>query len=234
MSFHDLLQSIYRSNIQRTFDDKGDHETNFYHDGYLCLRGHGVNHESLLFDELDSALNLYRSCTKIRIDTDSVFHPFPEEIKKFQMLKSVHLHGTRWFYLNCSQLPNTIETLDVTKQNNLSPTFCEGIENLTGLKDLHIELNYIDKSSFYDFTPSPDCMEDFQKHLPIPHNSSLENIWIHTDVHTVRYLDKENLIDNVRDAPFMENIRHRIISIEALFVANDYQDQCTVARIRLE
>lgn len=103
------------------------------------------------YDELFDKLDLYDTLLILTIDTDFIY-TLPPNVLKFKKLKSITVKGCRWWNLNMTQIPESIEKIVLVDQTNLSPKCLIGMKKLINLKEL-----YLDYSSFH----FPDINDEY-------------------------------------------------------------------------
>lgn len=86
-----------------------------------------------ILDDLKS----YDTLKELHIHGDSIL-AIPSNVLKFKNLKYLEVSGCRFWKLNMTQVPISVETLILTRHANLQPKCIVGMERLVNLKNLEI------------------------------------------------------------------------------------------------
>jgi hypothetical protein len=123
------------------------------------------------------------------------------------------------------QIPETVEILYLTEHSNLQPRCVEGMDKLTNLKELHIDLITF---GFADIFVYPDGYVDYcntEDIIPIPNLDKLKTMRFCSGIMYTRTDLKENWIDEFIAHPLFVNIEHRIIDVT---FSDDYKSEITL------
>ena len=164
------------------------------------------------FDQLDTEISSYKSIKNLIMITDYIYE-IPPTVKKFQNLEYLNLIGSRWWDLNMTQVPKNVSYLRLTNQTNLQPECLEGMENLTNLKQLYLDMAPFDIISSITHEWCYHYREKVQNMKPNINLVDLSSLkLIVFDLGIGAHAD--DIIDNWKEVllahPLFKNIKHRI------------------------
>lgn len=165
--------------------------------------------------------NILQNTEILFLYTDSYFS-FPQIFLKFINLKKLEIKGSRWWYLNCNQIPVTIEHLILIEHTNLKNDVMKGSESLINLHTLELDaspfLENCNFNKYYTFygeinNEFYNNIFDYDDIYPIPDIGNLKNIFFHiygTGYDDIIDYDYYNIIINHK---LFSNIKNRIKKI---------------------
>jgi hypothetical protein len=178
----------------------------YYKDKYLHLSYPNIENISddseegwnVSISEMNKIFKVYNECEKMYLDTD-YYYRFPKIFLNFKKLKELKIRGTRMSHLDCTQIPESVEILDINSPN-VNEDIINGIEKLVNLKSIFVDLSIILESSKI-----------------FPNLLNLKEI--HLDLFSVEYIEdydehhKNELFNKIINHKIFDNIRHRITKI---------------------
>jgi hypothetical protein len=212
----------------------------YYKEGYLHLDYPNIqnitddNEEgwNLSISEMNKIFNVYDKCDKMYLCTD-FYYRFPKIFLNFKKLKHLTLDGTRWFYVDCEQLPNTLEYLDIDSIN-INPGFAKGMDRLINLHTICIDFSrffgndwfVINLYKNYEDDIIFDIGDDIDEIEPFYNLQSLQKIVFHigTSLYeeetkiNLNMLSKHKIFDNIRHRIKEIYIEHDIVSINNVVI----------------
>lgn len=194
----------------------------YYKEGYLHLDYPNIENISdddeigwnVSISEMNKVFNVYNECEKMYLCTD-FYYRFPKIFLNFKKLKHLTLDGTRWFYINCNQLPITLEYLDIDSINtNLK--VLDGMDKLEKLKTICLDFSTFFgrdwfQENLYEIENN-DINNNDEDVIPFYNIESLKKIIFHigTSLHEDELkIDLRIILKN----KLFDNIRHRITNI---------------------
>ena len=194
----------------------------YYKEGYLYLDYPNIENISdddekgwdLSISEMNKVFNVYNECEKMYLCTDFYWR-FPKIFLNFKKLKHLTLDGTRWFYIDCDQLPKTLEYLDIDSIN-VNIEVLKGMDKLEKLNTICVDFgrffgNNWFQENLYE-TENNDINNNDKNVIPFYNHESLEKIIFHIGTG----LDEDELKIDLRiilKNRLFDNIRHRITNI---------------------
>lgn len=206
------IKIVNNSDIRKEnkyFNEYITQDNKYLHLSYSSLVNNGSSLESYneYLDELDLKFNIYKLTEKLFLCTDFI-HKLPSNILKFINLKEIEVDGTRFWDLNCSQLPISITTIRFY-YTNLSSDFIIGMDRLINLYSLHIYDRSFDFSRIHiDEQHNPDLDK------PIPNLPVLKFINIYLCEATELYLASNNWKNKIMNHKLLSDVKNRIINME--------------------
>jgi hypothetical protein len=170
-------------------------------------------------DELHVNFNIYNLTEKLFLNTDFISE-LPSNILKFNNLKEIEVQGSRFWDLECLQLPTSVTICRFIDHTNLIPTCIVGMDRLTNLVSLHLD------DGPFDFIQLIDANRYLKRHysdetleiIPIPNLSTLKSINIYPgDDIKILVPDWK---DRVMKHKLFINIKNRIVNVE---IKNEYE-----------
>lgn len=178
-----------------TKDRKGLYLNYFSLDSNCVRKDHNQ-----LFDHL----SLYDTLEILIINSD-FFYELPENVAKFNNLKFLGVHGSRFWDLDMTRIPPSIKTLDLTEHSNLSANCFKGMDRLIHLKELLIDdvfdilhsgsclVQYdCDCDGLCDCNDYSETKNNYTSEIPIPYLPSLKTITLCVGIGFVPEGDKRN------------------------------------------
>ncbi len=182
------------------------------------------------FEQMNDSYHIYSQVQTLYICTDFI-NKLPTNILQFKVLKKLTINGSRWWDLNMTQIPNTIEIVELINQSNLQPASIIGCEQLINLKILKLDADafnikirtndycttYFDCKCNFDDIMGCDCPPGCQldKKYSIPNLPNLTTIMFQSGELLVDDLFLDNTIwkNDILNHPVLSRVKHRIKSI---------------------
>ena len=152
---------------------------------------------------MNKIYNVYNECEKMYLETD-FNHRFPKIFLNFKKLKELKISGSRLFDIDCYQIPESVEILDI-ESRNMNEDVLNGIEKLVNLKKISVDFSKIFKSSIV-FPNFPNLLNLREIYLNL--FSTEENEYGDLDEY-----QKHKLFDKILDCDIFYKIKHRINKI---------------------
>jgi len=139
-----------------------------------------------LFDQLDLEEKIYDKLETLILETDHI-HKIPDHVLQFKNLKKINIMGSRFWDLDLTQVPGSVEVLILIDHTNL-PLFClNGMEKLINLTDVHLDKkpfdnvfsNVFEYSSHYGYSKTDT---NINRIYQIPDLPKLKTISFHTGI----------------------------------------------------
>lgn len=193
------------------------HNNNFITENkkFLCLSypniGDNCNEEAYnkYFDQLDSEVGIYDKTEKLFLETDHIYK-IPSNILKFRNLKEIDIRGSRFWDLNCSQIPISIEIIHLIEHSCLGCDCINGMDKLINITTLDLDCNPFNISRIFEYHDPIEI--DETDVIPIPNLPNLESITLRT------ICSKSELIPNwmptFTNHRLFNNIRDKIDKID--------------------
>ena len=95
--------------------------------------------------------NIIENTEHIFLEID-FYYSFPQVFLKFMNLKKLVISGSRWWNLNCNQIPISVEHLILTEHTNLQNDVMKGGECLINLHTLELDgYPFFESCDFSDY-----------------------------------------------------------------------------------
>lgn len=161
--------------------------------------------------------NLIENTEKLFLDTD-FFFSFPQVFFKFINLKKLEISGSRWWNLNCNQIPVSVEHLILVDHTNLGIDVMKGGESLINLHTLELDIYpFFNNCDLVDYDEKDyeyfSGIYDYKNTYPIPNIGKLKKIIMHingTGYDDIKLFNYENILKNHK---LFSNIKNRINKI---------------------
>lgn len=204
-----IIKVVNKSDIEKEkqyFNEYITHDCKYLYLSYssLAINGSSLISYNEYLDKLHVKFNIYELTEKIFLCTDFI-HELPSNIKCFTNLNEIAVDGTRFWHLNCSQLPISITTIRLTKCPNLSSDCIIGMDRLTNLVALHLNDGMFD---FYGEYSDQDS-----KGLSLPNLPMLKSINIYVN-ETMELYFASDWKDKVMNHQLLSNVKNRIVNVE--------------------
>ncbi len=164
------------------------------------------NQYNEFFEQMNDSYHIYSQVQTLYICTDFI-NELPEVILNFQVLKNIIVEGSRWWNLNMTQIPTSIEMVAFTGQSNLTANSLKGCERLINLKTLKL-----DPCAF-----NIKIRELWESNNPIDLDISIPNlsnlIVIIFELPYGDVLDNPNWSIEISQHPVLVQVKHRIKTI---------------------
>lgn len=151
--------------------------------------------------------------------TDYYFS-FPKIFLHFPNIIKLEIAGTRWFNIDCNQIPKSVEHLILVSNINLPLFFMRGSQNLVNLKYIDFNINiFFDVRKEILYSTYNEIYEEIE---PIPNLENLIKVSLNyfdvdlgcepeSDIDTKNFIDKyKNTIINHK---LFENIKNKISDV---------------------
>ncbi len=176
----------------------------------------GIAEYNEYFDKLDLKDNIYNTTKKLTLDTNIITR-LPDNIWKFKIVKEIDIRGTRFWNMDMTQIPKTVEILHLTELLNVSIKCFNGMNQMENLQILYLNFDIFVSASLFIFSDkTTELIGSCDDFIPIPNLPKLKNIIFEND--TDCYTDdtlKEIWTTILIDDMLFSKIKHRIISVEA-------------------
>ena len=182
---------------------------------YYCMVEDSKDFD-LYLDSINEKYDVYEKITCISIETASVVS-LAKNFLKFVRVKEIIFNGPRFFYLNCTNIPKSVEKIDATEQTNLPESFLFGSETLTNLTEIRLcGRPYVDGRDFPEYYDPEYSLEPLENPTPIADLPRLERIIIVCESFQVNEFavfnanDYKTLITNLS---LLKNVKYRIFNV---------------------
>ena len=130
--------------------------------------------------------NIIENTENMFLEAD-YYHSFPQVFLKFLNLKKIEICGSRWWNLNCNQIPISVEHLIMTQHTNLQNDVMKGGESLINLHTLELDyFPFFGYCNFYDYNEGEFSILYIENIYPIADIGKLKKIILHTDRKSTR------------------------------------------------
>ncbi len=166
----------------------------YYKDKYLHLSYPNIENISedseegwnVSISEMNKIFKVYDECEKMYLETD-FYWKFPKIFLNFLKLKELKIEGIRLFDIDCTQIPESVEVLEIYSCN-LNSNVLNGIEKLMNLKTIKLSIDILENN-----------------HIIFPNLTNIKEIYFYSDP----FLGEEDIFNN----NIFDNIRNRITKI---------------------
>lgn len=159
------------------------------------------------FNQLDTEVGIYDKTEKLIFETDFI-KKIPNNVLNFRNLKEIDIRGARFWELDCSHIPISIEVLRLIEHSNLHSKCINGMDKLINLTTLDLNCKPFDFSHILEYYENTDTDEDEIDIIPIPNLPNLGSITIHTNYY--KYNLKPNWMTFFVNHALFNNIKNRI------------------------
>jgi hypothetical protein len=200
---------------------------------FLCLNYASIGEESYnrYFNRLDFEERTYSKVIKLELLTDFI-NELPSNILLFQNLKEINIKGSRFWNLDMTQIPNTVEILYLTEHSNLSAECINGMDELINLSAIYLDFDtfkffniFID-SDYYNLN-NDNSNSDI---IPIPNLPKLKFITFCSGTFYKKESLKNDWLTIFKDHQLFRDIKNRISSVEIDY-STDFDIKMTLKNI---
>ena len=200
--------------------DVVDCKTHTFEDQFLSTDGKflnlshpdavGTDELEWYIDEVALSHPIYDTVDTLFIDTDYC-NSMPVNVSKFKNLKSLTVHGTRFWDIDLQHVPATVTHLDISGNANLKSKCINGMEKLVELERVLLTtMAFYIQDFFYDYKVDD---EDLSEVIPLPLLCKLSIIELHTLCFLLEPTRDPKWAENLLKHPLLQNIKHVIKSI---------------------
>lgn len=166
------------------------------------------------FDRLDREEGTYLKLNELIFETDFI-HSIPSNILKFQNLIHLTVRGSRFWNLNMKQVPLSVKKLTLIDHSNLSPQCIEGIERLTDLTEVQLDVKAFNFSDIFYGSNSRITSHQMENEqiIEFPCLPELKKISFHTGISYQREDLNQGWKKIFKNNHIFNQIRDRIVKI---------------------